>query len=126
MAKTRILVVEDESITAADIAMALRNLGYEVTATVPSGEQAISKVEADNPDIVLMDIVLKGRMDGIEAAEQIRSRFKVPVVFLTAYSDKEMLERVMKTDSFGYIIKPFEEKAVRLAVEIALYKAKME
>ena len=126
MAKARILVVEDESIIAADIAMRLRNLGYEITATVVSGEQAIRKVGEDKPDLVLMDIVLKGVMDGIEAAEQIRSRFMVPVVFLTAHADKELLERVMKTDSFGYITKPFEEKMVRLAVEMALDSVKME
>ncbi len=126
MAKTRILVVEDESIIAADIVMSLRNLGYEVIATVPSGEQAISKVEADNPDIILMDIVLKGRMDGIEAAEQIHSRFRVPVVFLTAYADEKTLERAKITGPFGYIMKPFQNTDLRVGVEIAIYKAKLE
>ncbi len=126
MPMTRILVVEDESIIAADIAMSLRNLGYEVTATVASGEQAINKIEADNPDIVLMDIVLKGRMDGIDAAEQIRSRFRVPVVYLTAYADEKTLERAKVTEPFGYIMKPFQETDLRVAVQIALYKAKME
>jgi CheY-like chemotaxis protein len=126
MAKTRILVVEDESIIAADIAMSLQNLGYEVTATIPSGEQAISKVKADNPDIVLMDIVLKGGMDGIEAAEQIRSQFRVPVVFLTAYADEKTLERAKITGPFGYIVKPFQDTDLRVAVEIAIYKAKLE
>lgn len=126
MAKTRILVVEDESIIAMDIEMSLRNLGYEVTAKVPSAEQAIKKVEEDKPDLVLMDIVLKGGTDGIEAAEQIRSQFRVPVVFLTAYADEKTLKRAKITGPFGYITKPFQDTDLRVAVEIASYKAKME
>ena len=126
MAGIRILVVEDESIVAMDIAATLRNLGYEVTATVPSGEQAVREVEENMPDLVLMDIVLKGEMDGIVAAERIRSLFNVPIVFLTAYADKKTLERAKITGPFGYIMKPFEETDLRVALEIALYKANME
>jgi CheY-like chemotaxis protein len=126
MANTKILVVEDESIIAMDVEMSLRNLGYEVTATVPSGEKAIRKVEQDKPDLVLMDIVLNGEMDGIQAAEQIRSRFRVPVVFLTAFADDKTLERAKITEPFGYITKPFQDTDLRVAVEIAIYKAKME
>ncbi len=126
MAKTKILVVEDESIIAADIAMVLQNLGYEVTATVPSGEQAIEEVEGNKPDLVLMDIVIKGDMDGIETAEQMRSQFSIPVVFLTAFADEKTLERAKITGPFGYITKPFEETDLKVAVEIGLYKAKLE
>ncbi len=126
MVKTKILVVEDESIIAADIAMSLRSLGYEVIATVPSGERAIKKVEENRPDLILMDIVIKGGMDGIETADQIRSQFRVPVVFLTAYADEKTLERAKITGPFGYITKPFEETDLRVAIEIGLYKAKLE
>jgi CheY-like chemotaxis protein len=126
MSKTRVLVVEDESIIAMDIVATLKKLGYEVTATVPSGEQAISEVEEDKPDLILMDIVIKGEMDGIETAEQIRSRFSIPVVYLTAYADEKTLERAKITGPFGYITKPFQDTDLRVAVEIGLYKAKMD
>lgn len=126
MTETKILVVEDESIIAMDIEMSLRKLGYEVTATVPSGERAIKSVAENKPDLILMDIVLKGGMDGIEAAEQIRSRFNVPVVYLTAYADEKTLQRAKITGPFGYITKPFQDTDLRVAVEIAIYKAKME
>lgn len=126
MAKTRILVVEDESIIAADIVMSLRNLGYEVIAAVASGEQAIKKVESDKPDLILMDIAIKGKMDGIETAGRIRSQFKVPVVYLTAYAGEKTLERAKITGPFGYIIKPFEAMDLRVAIEIGLYKAEVE
>lgn len=126
MAKTQILVAEDETIIAMDIEMSLRNLGYEVVAIVPSGEQAIKKVAENKPDLVLMDIVLKGRMNGIEAAKRIRSRFRVPVVFLTAFADERTLKKAKITEPFGYITKPFQDTDLRVAVEIAIYKAKME
>jgi len=126
MVKARVLVVEDESIIAADIIMSLRNLGYEGIAVVSSGEQAIKKVESDKPDLVLMDIVIKGEMDGIETAGRIRSRFKVPVVYLTAYADEKTLERAKITGPFGYIMKPFTEMDLKVAVEIGLYKAEVE
>jgi len=126
MEKARILVVEDEAIIAMDIANTLRNLGYEVTDTVPSGEQAIASVKENKPDMILMDIVLKGEMDGIQTAEQIRAQYSIPVIFLTAYADEKTLERAKKTGPFGYIMKPFEERDIRVAVEIGLYKAKAE
>lgn len=126
MAKAKILVVEDESIIAMDIAMSLESLGYEVTATVPSGEQAIEKVAEDKPDLIFMDIVIKGEMDGIETAGRIHSQFNIPVVYLTAYADEKTLERAKITGPFGYITKPFEDTDLRVAVEIGLYKAKLE
>lgn len=126
MVKTKILVVEDESIIAMDIKISLQGLGYDVIATVPSGELAIEKVEGDKPDLILMDINLKGEMDGIETAEQMRSRFRVPVVFLTAFADEKTLGRAKITGPFGYITKPFEEIDLRVAIEIGLYKAKLE
>jgi len=124
--KTRIFVVEDESIVAMDIRKTLQNLGYDVPAVVSSGQAAIEKAGKDRPDLVLMDIVLKGQMDGIEAAEQIHSRFNIPVVYLTAYADDKILKRAKATGPFGYIVKPFENKDLRMVIEMALYKAKVE
>lgn len=126
MAKTQILVAEDESIVAEDIKKSLQNMGYVVPSVVSSGEKAVEEVMKNSPDLVLMDIVLKGEMDGIEAAWQIRSRFDIPVVYLTAYSDEKTLERAKITEPFGYIIKPFKERELCINIEIALYEHKMK
>lgn len=126
MAKKRIMVVENEGITAMRILNTLEEMGYAVTQTVFSGVEAVKKAKKDKPDLVLMDIVLRGEMDGIEAAGQIHSRFNIPVVYLTANSDEKMLKRIKKTEPFGYIIKPVEERELHIAVEIALYKHEME
>jgi len=126
MFQTKVMIVEDERIVAEDIQSNLKNLGYSVSSIVSSGNKAIEDAEKYHPDIVLMDIVLKGEMDGIEAAEQIRIRFNIPVIYLTAYSDEEMLERAKITEPFGYIIKPFNDKELHTSIEIALYKYKME
>ncbi|MEG4286547.1 response regulator [Microcoleus sp. A006_D1] len=122
----KILVVEDEVIVAEDIAGRLKKLGYAVTATVASGEEAIEKVAENKPDLVLMDIVLKGEMDGVTAAEKIRTRVDVPTVFLTAYADHKTLQRAKLTDPFGYIIKPFQQNDLRVAIEIALHRHEIE
>ena len=126
MARARILVVEDERIVAEDVGESLDRLGYCVLAIVSSGEEAVKKAEELGPDLVLMDIVLRGDVDGIEAAEQIRAHFKIPVVYLTAYANDETLERAKVTQPFGYIVKPFEERELYTSIEVALYKHKME
>jgi PAS domain S-box-containing protein len=126
MAGTRILVVEDESIVAEDIRRTLIKLGYAVPAVVSSGEMAIKKAEEHVPDLILMDIMLKGELDGIEAAKQISSKFNIPVVYLTAFSDEKILERAKLTEPFGYIIKPFKDRELKMDIEIALYKHRME
>ena len=126
MAKALILIVEDDGIVARDIQNRLKSLGFEVTASVSSGEEAIIKAKEDLPDLVLMDIVLKGEMDGIEAAEIIRSRFDIPVIFLTAYADEERLERAKLTIPLGYILKPFQDRDLKIAIEMALYAAKVD
>ncbi len=126
MKKKQILIVEDERIVAVDIKMSLQRLGYSVPGTAVSGEEAVKKAEKIRPDLVLMDIVLEGEMDGIEAASAISSRFDIPVVYLTAYADKKMLERAKVTEPFGYILKPFEDKELLSIMEIALYKHMME
>ncbi len=126
MSKAQIFIVEDESIVAQDIQKRLKEMGYTVCGTAFSGEAAIEKVAVVKPDLVLMDIMLKGNLDGVEAAKQIYERFNVPVVYLTAYSDNHTLKRAEITQPFGYILKPFEERELHIAVQMALYKHKME
>jgi diguanylate cyclase (GGDEF)-like protein/PAS domain S-box-containing protein len=122
MTKGRILIVEDESIVALDIQDRLESLGYEVPATVASGEMAVEMAGVLDPDLVLMDIHLQGQMDGIEAAEQIRQRFGMPVVYVTANADHPTVQRAKLTEPFGYIIKPFDERELHTTIEMALYK----
>jgi len=126
MTDARILVVEDENIVSKDIENRLKSLGYAVSAVASSGEEAINKAEETQPDLVLMDIMLKGDMDGVECAEQIRDRFNIPVVYLTAYADDKTLQRAKITGPYGYILKPFEERELHTTLEMALYKHKME
>lgn len=120
MAAEKILVVEDERVVARDIEKRLKKLGYVVSASVASGEAALEKVAECRPDLVLMDIRLKGQLDGIEAAEQIRADFGTPVIYLTAYADEATLQRAKVTEPFGYIVKPFDERDLQVAIEIAL------
>ncbi len=126
MDKARILVVEDESLLAEDIQERLKNLGYEVAAVALSGEEALARVAAAQPDLVLMDIRLKGKMDGIDTARVVRERFNLPVVYLTGEADTATLERAKATEPLGYLLKPIEEKRLYSTVEIALYKHKMD
>ncbi|HEX3034957.1 MAG TPA: response regulator [Thermodesulfobacteriota bacterium] len=123
---TKILIVENEEVIAADIEEKLEDLGYNVSAIVSSGEEAIKKTEETRPDLVLMDIVLKGDMDGIESAKQIRTHFDIPVIYLTAYADDTTLERAKITEPFGYILKPFEERELEAAIKMALHKHQIE
>ncbi len=126
MAKPKIIIVEDEHIIAMEIQDRLKKLGYDVPALIPSGEEAVEKIKDIKPDLVIMDIMLEGKMDGIEAAEQIQNRLDIPVVYLTAYSDKKTLERAKITEPFGYILKPLEERELHSTIEIALYKHTIE
>ncbi|MGB9870023.1 MAG: methanogen output domain 1-containing protein [Methanothermobacter sp.] len=118
--------MEDESIVAMDIKHRAEGLGYRVVGMAASGEEAIKLAREEKPDLVLMDIVLKGEMDGIEAAEVIREEMNIPVVYLTAYSDEKTLSRAKLTGPFGYIIKPFEDRELHSAIEVALYKHRMD
>jgi PAS domain S-box-containing protein len=122
----KILVVEDESIVAWELQSRLQNLGYSVPAVAFSGEEAISKTEAHHPDLVLMDIVLEGEMDGIETAHHINARFDIPVVYLTAHSDEKTLQRAKMTAPYGYILKPIGDRDLHVTIEMALYKHRME
>ena len=125
-AARRILVVEDQRLIAADIENTLKKLGYVVVGNVASGEDAISQSDHLRPELVLMDVRLRGEMDGIQAAEIIRDRFNVPVVYLTAYADEETILRAKKTTPFGYLVKPFNERELRATIQIAFYTHQME
>ena len=124
--KIKIMIVEDEIITARDEKQTLEKLGYSVSAIVGSGEEAVKKAEEDRPDLVLMDIELSGKMDGIEAAGILHSRFDIPSIFVTAYADDKILERAKITEPFGYLIKPFENKELLSNIVMALYKHRAE
>jgi CheY-like chemotaxis protein len=122
----RVLVAEDEGIVAEDIAMTLCGLGYEVLALAGNGDEALEMAERLKPDLILMDITMPGKLDGIEAARKVRKSLDIPVVFLTGHVDEETLDRAKGDSLFGYIIKPFARKDIRAAVELALYKHGME
>jgi diguanylate cyclase (GGDEF) domain len=122
MSQKKILIVEDESIIAEDISDSLISLGYGISGMVYSGEEAIEAAAKFRPDLILMDVNLQGEMDGITAAAEIRSRFQIPVVYLTAYTDENTLRRVNATKPFGYIVKPFEEKNLHTTIQLALHQ----
>ena len=121
MAEHNVLIVEDELLIAAELKDIVTALGYAVCATTDSGEEAIRVAQEKQPSVALMDITLVGEMDGIEAAQKLRERFQIPVVFITAHSDPEILQRAKVTKPYGYIIKPFQEIEIRVALEIALH-----
>lgn len=124
--KPRILIVEDENIVALDIQAQLQKLGYEPIAHVAHGPEAIAVAKAQQPDLILMDIQLAGEMDGITAAQFIRSECELPVVFITAYDADEILARAKLTEPYGYILKPFSERELHNVIEMALYKHQAE
>lgn len=122
----RIVVVEDDPAVATVIHLRLESFGYVVCEVVPSGDDAIRSIEVSIPDLVIMDIKIEGTMDGIETAAIIRNRYDVPIIFLTSYADDKLLKRAKVTQPFDYIIKPYEEKQLHVAVEMALYKHRLD
>ncbi len=126
MKKTSVLIVEDEVIIAKDLSLTLTKLDYNVAGHCVNGEEAIVLAEERQPDIILMDIMLKGNMTGIDAAKEIRQEFQIPVVFITAYSDEDTLRRANASTPFGYIVKPFKTNDLRATIETALNIAKEE
>lgn len=126
MTKPRILIIENEILIARELEARLKGLDYAVVGIVLSGREAIQAASELRPDIVLMDIVLKGALDGISAADEIRTRFDIPVVYVTAYADESTLKRAKVTEPYGYIVKPFSESEVHAAIEMALYKHQKE
>jgi len=122
MAQAKVLIVDDEVVVAEDIRRQLRSLGYLVVGVVSSGHEAVRLADEHQPDLILMDIKLKGPMDGIEAARTIQSQFAIPVIYLTAFADEETLERARPTLPLAYLIKPFVSSDLRAAVELALFR----
>jgi CheY-like chemotaxis protein len=122
MEKPAIFIVEDESIVANDIRETLLSLGYDVKGIAKSGETAVEMVQKIRPDLVLMDIHLAGKMDGVEAAGNIHALCNIPVIYLTAYADKPLLERAKVTEPYGYVLKPYDERELHSVIEMALYK----
>jgi PAS domain S-box-containing protein len=126
MSRARILIVEDDRIVAADLQARLEDMGYTVLGCVATGEDAVTSASHIRPDLALMDIRLKGESDGIETAGELRGRFGVPVVYLTAYKDRETLNRAQATDPYGYIVKPFDERELDVVLAIAMHRVKSE
>jgi two-component system, NtrC family, response regulator AtoC len=126
MRRATIMVVEDEIVLALELEEKLSDMGYLVVARATSGEEALEKAEQLRPDLILMDIRLDGDLDGIEVARLIGARYHFPVVYLTAYADEKTLQRATLTEPFGYLVKPYSERELRITVEMALHKAVME
>ncbi|MFT5858269.1 MAG: two-component system response regulator LytT [Flavobacteriaceae bacterium] len=122
MSKINVLVVEDESIVSKDIQHSLKKLGYNIVGSSATAEKAIQLAKSEHPDVVLMDIMLKGEMNGIEAADEIRKACAIPVIFLTAYADESTLSKAKVTEPYGYILKPFKEIDLHTTIEMAIYK----
>ena len=121
-----IMIVEDEPIVAKDMETSLLHIGYAVCAAVSSGEEALEAAARFHPDLILMDIMLKGKLDGVETARRISAGLATPIIFLTAYSDENTINRAKETNAYGYLLKPFEEREVRSTIEMALYKSAVE
>ncbi|OQX71848.1 MAG: hypothetical protein B6D62_01245 [Candidatus Cloacimonas sp. 4484_275] len=120
----RILITEDERIIAEDLKMTLQEFGYDVIGIVASGEEAIAETKRLKPDLILMDIMLDGKLNGIETAKDIFIKFKIPVIYITAYADSETLDKAKKTKPFGFLFKPFEEEELFSTLEFAINKIK--
>jgi DNA-binding LytR/AlgR family response regulator len=126
MESTKILIVEDEIIIAADISMILGGLGYEVTGITPRGEDALKSIEATRPDLILMDISLKGKLDGIETARRIHTEHQIPLIFLTANADDTTFARAKEVQPYAYISKPFRQADLHRAIQLALQQVDAE
>jgi CheY-like chemotaxis protein len=124
MVKTRIMIVEDEVITAMSLQHLLEHWGYEMCEQISSGREAIEKAEREKPDIVLIDINLNGEISGIEAARQIRSRCCIPIIFITGYSDKETIKQAKSAEPAGYFVKPLDFKKLKLTIDSVVHKNK--
>lgn len=126
METAKIFIVEDEFIIAKGLSRHLNKLGYEVLGIVASGEEALAQIEETQPDLVLMDILIEGEMDGIETATQVNEKFDIPVIYLTAYGDDNTLARAEESGCYGYILKPFKQREVHATILMALKKHQKE
>lgn len=125
-AKPRILIVEDEGIIARDIQKILLKLGYQVSGPAGTGAEALATADTERADLVLMDIKIRGPIDGVETADQIRKRHRIPVIFLTAHADSDTLQRATATEPYGYVVKPFTEASIKVAIEVALNRKRLD
>jgi DNA-binding NarL/FixJ family response regulator len=126
MPDARILIVEDEIVIVRGLEEALERLGYKVCGFATSGEEALGLVDKEKPDLMLVDIFLGGKMDGVEFAQHVSQNHEIPVIYLTAYSNKEVLDRAKLTDPFGYLVKPFRGRQLRVNIELALERSRVE
>ncbi len=122
----KILIVEDEAILALQIKGELLQMGHSITGICTSGEKALEDIGTTRPDLVLMDIKLKGNLDGIETADRINKQYDIPIIYMTAHSEKSMVERARRTRAYGYLLKPINPGELQTAIEIALYKSKTD
>ncbi|MCQ8894677.1 MAG: response regulator [Methanolinea sp.] len=121
-----ILIVEDDPIISQLISWRLQKHGYHVSGAAQTAEEALLHIERNPPGLILIDINLPGKMDGTELARQVRARFKIPFIYLTGYSDEGTVSRVLDTDPAGFLLKPFKDEELKVAIELALKKAKKE
>jgi PAS domain S-box-containing protein len=126
MGKVSVLVVEDEPIIGMDIRKILQSIGYDVPEVISSGEKAIEKAEELKPDLIIMDIVLSGKMDGVEAVKGIKEKLNIPVIYLTAHTEKVTFERASETTPYGYLVKPVGKNDLYTAIETAIHRHEME
>ncbi|MDH5719287.1 MAG: diguanylate cyclase [Spirochaetia bacterium] len=126
MKTEQILIVEDEGLIAKEIEARLKTLGYQITGIMQNGEDVLEHIPKYKPDLILMDIQIKGNMDGIEIAQKIKKLYQIPVIYLTAFADEKTLERAKKTNPYGYIVKPFDETDLKIRIDMALYKHSIE
>jgi CheY-like chemotaxis protein len=122
----RALIVEDETLIAEELKERLERFGFYVIAAVDSAEEGIQIATTERPDLVLMDVRLRGEMDGVQAAAEIRQRVDVPVIYLTAYSDHVTLDRAKHTEPYGYVLKPFHERELQVTIELAMHRHALE
>ena len=124
--KYKILVVDDEAVIALRLQKRLAEMGYEVPEIAFSGEEAVEKAGRLKPDLILMDVMMPGKLDGIDAAKKIKAEFNIPVVFITAFSEDHIVEKAKLAEPFGYILKPFQDREIKAAIEVSLCKKEME
>jgi DNA-binding response OmpR family regulator len=122
----RVLIVEDETLIAEELKERLERFGFSVIAAVDSAEEGIQIAMTERPDLVLMDVRLRGEKDGVQAATEIRERVDVPVIYLTAYSDHATLDRAKHTEPYGYVLKPFHERELQVTIELAMHRHALE
>ncbi len=126
MERINVLVVEDERLVAEDLKQILSEEGYNVVGLYSSGEKLLENIESHIPDIILMDIKIKGKLDGVETSVILRQKYDIPIVYLTAHADQATLDRVKITEPYGYVLKPFERREIHTSIQIAVYRHKME